>query len=135
MSYIWTTLNSLVRLLTLPALRALAGLMSTISYPLARAAAGIALIIAAVALAHDLGPATVGRTSDFHATAVLTHWQQLAPESLLAASGFATKRLQPWVWSAATAPLKLPTFIVFAVLGAVFGYLGRRRQRVEIFAN
>lgn len=135
MSYIWSTLTALARILTLPALRALGGMLSAVLMPVARGAAGVALVIAAVALAHDLGPTTIGRSSEFSPTSVMAHWQQVAPAALKATRTFVTSRMPSWVWSAISAPLTLPTFIFFTFLSGVFGYFGRRRHKVEMFAN
>ena len=135
MSKFWHYLLALARALTLPIVRAASGLMSALSLPLARGAAGVSLIIAAVALAHDIGPATAGRAAEFKPTVVLRHWDQLAPQSLKATRQFVTQRMPSWVWSAITGLLSLPTFAVFAGLSLVFGYFGRRRSRIEVFAN
>jgi hypothetical protein len=140
MTSLMRALTGLARLLTLPLLRGLGGVFLTLAVPTLRAVAGICLVVAAVALASDAGtvttggPTTGGRAS-FHATPVLAHWQSVAPTSLDATRSFVTKRLRPWVWDAGSAPLRLPSFVFFAALGALLGYLGRHRRRVEIFVN
>jgi hypothetical protein len=133
-------LTGLARLLTLPLLRGLGGVLLTLSVPTLRAVAAIFLVVAAVALASDAGTSTTGGAatgakSAFHATPVLAHWQKLAPTSLDATRAFVTTRLRPWVWDAVSGPLRLPSFVFFAALGALLGYLGRHRRRVEIFVN
>ena len=126
---------TVVRTVALPPLHAVAGILTTFTIPTFRALAGTFLIVAAVALASDIGPITSSGAKSFHATIVVSHWQQIAPSSLDATVAFFTKRERPWVWDAFSAPLRLPTFVFFTVLGAIFGYLGRRRHRVNIFVN
>ena len=128
-------MTGLLRVLTLPLLRAVGGVVWTLAVPTFRALAGVFLVIAAVALASDAGPVTTGGRRGFEPTTVVSHWQQIAPSSLAATRSFLTKRTRPWVWDVFSAPLRLPTFAFFVGLGLVFGYLGRHRRRVEIFVN
>jgi hypothetical protein len=128
-------LASLARILTLPVLREIGGILLTLTVPVLRALAGVFLIVAAVALASDLGTVTTGGRARIEPTSVITHWQQIAPASLEDARSFLTKRTRPWVWDAFSAPLRLPAFAVFALLGLIAGYIGRRRNRVNIFSN
>jgi hypothetical protein len=127
--------GALARLLTLPLLRAIGGIFLTLAIPSLRALAGVFLVVAAIALASDAGPLTAGGQRSFEPTQVIRHWQQLAPSSLESTQTFLTKRTRPWVWDAVSAPLRLPSFVFFALLGALVGYLGRHRYRVNIFAN
>lgn len=135
MASVMRALASLTRLLTLPVLRALGGVLATLAVPVSRAMAGVCLIIAAVALASDMGPVSFTRQNGFEPTAVIRHWQQIAPASLEGVHTFLIKRTRPWIWDAFSAPLRLPSFVFFAVLCLLFGYLGRHRQRINIFAN
>ncbi len=135
MASLMRMLASLARLLTLPLLRAVGGVLVTIAVPLSRALAGICLIVAAVALASDMGPGSLSRQRSFEPTAVIENWHQLAPASLETVQSFLVNRTRPWIWNAFSAPLRLPSFVFFTVLGLLFGYLGRHRQRVNIFAN
>jgi len=141
MNTLWRLLTGLARALTLPPLRALGGLLAGMALPFARAAAGVSMIIAAVALAHDLGPAmatarnaSVQSTAGFSPTSVMRHWEQLAPQSHKATRAFATQRM-PQAWSLVAGIFALPAFVAFTGFALIFGYFGRRRRRVEIFAN
>jgi hypothetical protein len=127
--------KNVFRATTLPLLRAVGGIGWTLTVPTFRALAGVFLIVAAVALASDLGSLTTGGKRNFQPTPALTHWQQTAPTSLGAIKAFFTQRMRPWIWDAFSAPLRLPTFVFFTCLGAIFGYLGRRRRHVNIFVN
>ncbi len=134
MAWLMRAVTGLARLLTLPLLRGLGGVLLTLTIPTLRALAAVCLVVAAVALASDAGTTTGGRGT-FQSTTVLTHWQSLAPTSLEGTKTFLTKKMRPWVWDAASAPLRLPAFAFFAGLGLFFGYLGRHRRQVEIFVN
>jgi hypothetical protein len=123
-----------LRLATAP-LRAIGDVMWTLAVPTFRALAGVMLVIAAVALASDLGPLTSAGAKNFHPTTVINHWQQTAPASLESTRTFFTKRTKPWIWDALSTGLRLPTFVFFVGCGLAFGYLGRRRTSVEIFIN
>ena len=123
-----------LRFATAP-LRAIGDVMWTLAMPTFRGLAGVMLVIAAVALASDLGPLTSKGAKNFHPTTVIGHWQQTAPASLEATRTFFTKRTKPWIWDALSTGLALPTFVFFVGCGLAFGYLGRRRRNVEIFVN
>ena len=127
--------GALMRMTALPVLRAIGGVTWTLALPTFRALAGVCLIVAAVALAADAGPAGNGGAVRLQPTAVLTQWEQIAPASLEATRGFVVSRIRPWVWDAISAPLRLPAFVFFAGLGLAFGYVGRHRRHVAIFAN
>lgn len=129
------SLGNLVRVLTLPLLRAVGGILLTLTIPIFRASAGVFLIIAAIALASDLGTVTAAPPRSMKMTSVVEHWRTIAPTSLETTRSFLTKRTRPWVWDAFSTPLKLPAFVFFCLLGSIVGFLGRRRQRVNIFAN
>ena len=128
-------LAGLLRVTALPVLRATGGVLWTISIPAFRALAGVCLVFAAVALASDAGPVSMGGPVRLQSTPVLTHWEYFSPSSLEATRGFVVKRMRPWVWDATSAPLRLPSFVFFTGLGIVFGFLGRRRRHTVIFVN
>lgn len=121
--------------LTMPLLRAIGGILATLAIPVLRGLAGVCLVVAAVALASDMGTATMGGQRRIEPTSVVRHWQTFGTNSLEQTRSFLTKRTRPWVWEAVSTPLRMPTFVFFTLLGLSFGYLGRRRTRVNIFAN
>ena len=127
--------KSLLRTVTLAPLRAVGGILWTLLVPTFRGLAGVFLIVAAIALASDVGPLTTRGPQTFHPTTVITHWHEFAPASLDATQAFFTKRMRPWIWDAFSAPLRLPSFVFFVGLGAILGYLGRHRRNVNIFVN
>ena len=129
------SLFGLARGLTLPVLRAIGSLLFSLTVPVLRASAVVCLIIAAVALASDLGTFSTATPGSMKTTSVIQHWQTMSPITLDTTRTFLTRRMRPWVWDAFSTPLKLPAFGFFSLLGLVVGYLGRRRQRINIFAN
>ncbi|MEQ1695496.1 MAG: hypothetical protein ABL901_06605 [Hyphomicrobiaceae bacterium] len=121
--------------LTMPLLTGIGGILATLAIPVLRGLAGVCLIVAAVALASDMGTATLGGQKSIEPTSVVRHWQTLGANSIEQTRSFLNKRTRPWVWEAFSTPLRMPTFVFFTLLGLMFGYLGRRRHRVNIFAN
>lgn len=128
-------LAALARAIVLPPLRAILNLASALVRPVARTLSAVALVVAAVALAHDLGPITIGRPSEFKSTPMMSHWQTLAPKTAETTRAFVNQRLPSWVWGAISGLLALPTFVAFTLLAMVLALVGRQRRRVEIFAN
>lgn len=98
----------------------------------ARLLAGLFLLIAILAAVTDLT-----RSNAAHAvviTSLLEHWRALAPQGLAAAQ--ASARRVPLLWDfVIRPPLLIPAWAFFAVLGLLFAWLGRRRSKVNIFAN
>lgn len=126
--------TGVLRVTALPVLRGAGGILRMLFVPTFRVLAGVSIVIASVALASDAGPVSGGELH-LKPTPVLAHWQQVAPGSLEVARGFIQKRTRPWIWDAVSAPLKLPSFVFFFLLGLLLGYLGRHRRQVAIFAN
>jgi len=125
----------LMRVTAMPVLRGGGGVLWTLLVPTLRALAGVSIIVAAVALASDAGSTGLSSPLQIKPTPVIVHWQQIAPSSLESTRGFVQKRMRPWVWDAVSAPLKMPSFVFFVLLGALLGYLGRHRRQVMIFSN
>jgi hypothetical protein len=92
------------------------------------------LLIAVIAIVYD-----GTRTLAAH-TLVLTslgeHWAKLAPATLPAARSAVQRYAHPLVWEMGIGKLLLvPCWIVFGVLGLIVAYAGRRRRRINVFAN
>lgn len=93
------------------------------------------LLIAAVALVYD-GTRTLAGGSGLVITSLAEHAQSLFPAFLEAAHAATLKRFHPAVWnSGVQSVLHLPSWLVFGVLGFVLAYIGRKRQRVNVFVN
>jgi hypothetical protein len=97
-----------------------------------RILAGLFLLFAMVAVVTD-----VTRSSAAHAlviTSLLEHWRTLAPQGLAAAQ--ASARRVPLLWEVVIRPpLLIPAWALFGGLGLLFAWFGRRRTKVNIFAN
>lgn len=103
--------------------------------PVLRLLAGLCLLIAVLALVADASP-WLGRSGDFDATSLAAHWKQIAPGSLERAEAAVVRSSPPWLWDPLVRSLiGLPTFVLFGGLGLLLGFLGRRRRRINIYAN
>lgn len=98
----------------------------------ARILAGLFLLIALFAIVTD-----VTRSNAAHAvviTSLLDHWRALAPQGLAAAQ--ASARRVPLLWEVVIRPpLLVPAWALFGGIGLLFAWFGRRRTKVNIFAN
>jgi hypothetical protein len=98
--------------------------------------AGLALLIAVIALVFDSTRMLPGGGSGIGVTSLGEHWGKLAPSTLKSAQTAVQRYSHPLVWDALIGTvLRLPTWIVFGLVGALFAYAGRRRRRVNIYAN
>lgn len=92
------------------------------------------LMLALVALVTDGTRILNGAGMAF--TSTLEHWSRLAPQSLANAKGALQKSTHPLVWDQGVQrALGLPAFALFGLAGGLLAYGGRRRRRVNIFAN
>ena len=91
------------------------------------------LLGAVIALTIDLtGPADAPTTM----TALGEHWFKIHPASLNASQAGVQRYVHPVLWDPVIVSLlKTPTWIVLAVLGSLFYWIGRRRPRFEVFSN
>jgi len=96
--------------------------------------AGLCLMAAVIALVNDLTPMLSG-SRPFNPTSLGELWSETAPKSLAAARTTISNVLSPAAWNSASGLLALPIFLLFGLLGILFGYLGRHRKRIEIFTN
>ena len=92
-------------------------------------------LIALVALAADATPLLSGSVN-FHAASVQSRWSEIAPAVLSSAERSLAGQGLGWLWSWIVAPIiALPAFMVFSALALLFGYVGRRRRRINVFIN
>lgn len=98
-----------------------------------RSLAALFLLIAVIAGVYD---GTRSMAADRLVTAsLLESWTAIAP-ALLNTTQTAVKRLHPALWDQGLGRLlAMPTSLVFFLLGVLFAYAGRRRRRVNVFAN
>ncbi len=65
------------------------------------------------------------------------HWVQHHAASLNAAQAGIQRNVHPILWDDPTilTLLQTPTWIVFGALGVLLYWIGRRRQRLDVFSN
>jgi hypothetical protein len=96
--------------------------------------AGVLFLIAVLAAVYD-GTRSLAAHA-FVTTSLFEHWSKLTPTIFNAAQNAVQRYSHPMVWEVGVRRLLLmPTWLLFALLGAVFAYAGRRRRRVNVFAN
>jgi hypothetical protein len=95
--------------------------------------AGTFLLIAVIAAVYD-GTRSLG-TGSVAMTSLIEHWSRIAPTLLSAAQGAVTRATHPLVWEMLRKLLAVPAWAAFVALGLLFAYAGRRRRRVNVFAN
>jgi hypothetical protein len=97
--------------------------------------ASLFLLAAVLAFAADSTQMLSG-TGPFKSTSFAQHWQDLAPTTLARARDALSTGQASFLWPYLVEPLiALPSFLLFGLLAALTGYIGRRRRRVEIFVN
>lgn len=96
--------------------------------------AGVFLLIAVIAAVND-----ATRSLAANQVVVLStfeHWSKLAPATLGAAQNSVQRTTHPLVWSLGVRrALQLPAWGLFGLIGLILAYAGRRRRRVNIYAN
>ncbi len=70
------------------------------------------------------------------ATRLGQHWYNLHPASLNASQAGVERYVHPVLWDPIIVSiLQTPSWIVFATLGVLLYWIGRRRRRREVFSN
>ena len=96
--------------------------------------AAVFLLIAVLAAVYDATRSLAAQA--FVTTSLLEHWSRIAPTLLAAAQAGVKRGAHPLLWDAGIGRLlTLPAVALFAVLGVLLAYAGRRRSRVNIYAN
>ncbi|HWB47232.1 MAG TPA: hypothetical protein VG900_17505 [Hyphomicrobiaceae bacterium] len=96
--------------------------------------AGVMLLVAVLAGVYD---ATRSMAADrYLATSCLDHWSHIAPDNLAKVRTLVRRNVAPAAWDAGIVKvLELPAWALFGGAGLLLGYAGRRRRRVNVFAN
>jgi hypothetical protein len=103
---------------------------------LLRFLAGVLLLIAVIAAIYDGTRLFESKAGEITMTSLGEHWSKVAPVSLKNAQAAVRRYSHPLLWDALIQRLlQLPTWLVFGTLGLLVGYLGRRRRRINVFAN
>jgi hypothetical protein len=101
---------------------------------LLRFLAGILLLVAVIFAVSD----ATGSLGTSRGAAVTVHrtWSAVSPASLGAAQGAVQRYTHPAVWNwGILKMLQLPAWALFGLLGVILAFVGRRRRRVNIYAN
>jgi hypothetical protein len=103
---------------------------------LLRFLASVLLLVAVIAAIYDGTRALENRGAEFTMTSLGEQWSKVAPISYKNAQGAVRRYTHPLVWDELIQRfLLLPSWAVFSALGLVAAYAGRRRRRVNVFAN
>ena len=99
-----------------------------------RALAWLLLLVAVIVLVNDVTRAAGGNGSVMATS--LSHWKQTSPASFASAAAFVQKSLHPKLWDPVIVRLlMLPMWVLLGALGLLFAVLGRKKRRINIFAN
>jgi hypothetical protein len=99
-----------------------------------RLLSAILLLISLIALVHDASRMPAGEGLAW--TSLGEHWTKLSPASYISAQSVVQRYTHPLMWDPIIRTfLRLPTWPVIGALGILAAFLGRRRRRVNIFAN
>lgn len=102
--------------------------------PALRFLGGLLLLIAVVILVADITNAR-GPLASGLSVSTAKHWSSLAPASL-AYSQKSAQSVHAILWDPILKSLlAIPAWSLFALLGGLFAYIGRRRRRVNIYTN
>lgn len=108
--------------------------LAAVLLPLARLLAAPLLIIAVLALVADGTRIVSGAGVAF--TTTLDYWTRMAPQSLAGAKAATLKASHAAIWDyGVQSVLRLPAFALFGSIGCLLAFAGRRRRKVNIFAN
>jgi hypothetical protein len=101
-----------------------------------RLLAGVLLLIAVIAAIYDGTRTLDSKAGEVTMTSLGEQWSKVAPVSHKNAQAAVRRYSHPLIWDALIQRLlQLPTWAVFGSLGLLAGYAGRRRRRVNVFAN
>ena len=93
------------------------------------------LLVAVIALIADLTPMLSG-SEPLSFASVETRWREVAPVTFESMEQSITGGRDSALWTFLIGPLlAVPTWLMFAILSAIAGYVGRRRTRIKIYAN
>ena len=97
--------------------------------------AALFALVAVLALVSDATP-SVQKQDAFAPTSFEAHWKALSPKTLESTQANLSQSLPPTVWKVLKSTvLAMPTFLLFGLLAAIFGYAGRHRHRINVYVN
>lgn len=79
---------------------------------------------------------TLGADGTIVMTPLAEQWQTSFPQTFADAKSWVETQAGPDVWESFLLPvLSLPTWLLFGLIGVLLFWLGRRRQRAEVYIN
>src|SRR5262245_46338626 len=98
--------------------------------------AGVLLLVAGIAAIYDGTRALESGRPNYTMRSLGEQWSKVAPTSHKIAQAYVKRYTHPLIWDGLIQRLLLlPTWAVFGSLGLVAAYAGRRRRRVNVYAN
>ncbi len=99
-----------------------------------RFVAWVLLLVAMIALVSDLTRSANGPV--FSVTSTLGYWKSVSPQSLAAAATIIQRGVHPLLWDPVCVRLLgLPIWLLIGGFGMTMAVLGRKKRRVNIYAN
>ena len=99
-----------------------------------RFVAWVLLLVAMIALVSDLTRAANGLP--FTVTSTLGYWKSVSPQSLAATATAIQRSVHPLLWDPVCVRLLgLPIWLLIGGFGLLMAVLGRKKRRVNIYAN
>ena len=96
--------------------------------------AWVLLLVAVIALVSDITRAANGTA--FAITTTLGYWKSVSPQTLAASAAAIQRSVHPLLWDpVCVRVLGLPIWVLIGGMGAAMAVLGRRKRRVNIYAN
>jgi hypothetical protein len=96
--------------------------------------AWVLLLVAMIALVSDLTRAANGQA--FSVTSTLGYWKNVSPQSLATTATTIQRSIHPLLWDPVCVRLLgLPIWLLIGGFGLVMAVLGRKKRRVNIYAN
>ena len=101
---------------------------------LLRFLAGAVLLVAVVFAVNDVTRSVAAGRATM--VTIDQTWSAVSPSSLRTAQAGVERYAHPVVWNWGVLKLlQLPTWALLGLIGCLLAYLGRRRRRIDIYAN
>ncbi len=96
--------------------------------------AWVMFLVAMIALVSDVTRAANG--APMTVTTTFAYWKSVSPQSLAASAAAVQKSVHPLLWDPLIVRvLLLPIWALIGFVGLALAVIGRRKRRVNIFAN
>lgn len=100
-----------------------------------RVLGGILLLIALLSLVHDATLTFTGNKGIL-VTPLWQHWYDISPITLKSIRALVESYSATWVWNNIIVTLlQIPAWATFGIFGTLVCYAGRKRERINVYAN